>query len=414
MIRWITDSLGTAAYNDAVHDDITFQIVDVRDLVDKRGNNTDVIRKKIDETLDILKQGKKAVICCDYGISRSNSIAAGVLSQLEGIPFSDAVQRIISTTGEKKIKIQMLSAVRKVIDTEEFQHPTNRSKDTIMIVGTGIFGNFLKKLLPVHLKDTAIISRSEKKMGLLQGIETLDAQVKENDVGYIIHLAEPEMFSDNESMGISITLLKNCIDVCCDNEITLVYPSNSEIYSGYQSVYLRASECLQPNPKSIYGQTKMLCENLIAYSERNDRLRSMILRYSTIYGNSRPKFIYNFINLAKRDKEINTHMYRNGFPTVDLLHINDAVFACAAALKADRPGIFNIGSGTGLTTFEIAQKIIEQSGSNSKIGHINIDEYASNVVLDSSYAKKALDWVPTVDFDDELKLIISKSNKEIS
>jgi nucleoside-diphosphate-sugar epimerase len=90
-------------------------------------------------------------------------------------------------------------------------------------------------------------------------------------------------------------------------------------------------------------------------------------------------------------------MYRNGLPIVDLLHINDAVFACAAALKANRTGIFNIGSGIGLTTFEIAQKIIERSGSNSKIGHIDIDEYVSNVVLDSSYAKKILHWVPTVD-----------------
>lgn len=414
MIRWITDFLGTSAWNDINHEDASLCVIDVRDLVDKRGNYPEEIRKKIDLAVKFIKQGNRVVICCDYGVSRSNAIAAGVLSLVENLPFSDAIHRVIQSTGEKKIKIQMLSTVRNAVNEEEIPFLKTNTKKTILIVGTGVFGIFLKKQLSYHLENTVVISQSEKKLDLLHSTNKLDQVVQVNNVGHLIHLAEPEIFSDSEAMGTSITLLKNSIDVCCDNGITLVYPSNSEIYSGYQSAHLRALERLQPNPKSIHGQTKALCEKLIEYSEHNDGLRYLILRYGTIYGNNKPRFLYNFINLALHDKDITTHRYQNGFPIVDLLHINDAVAACVAALKNDRFGIFNIGSGNGLTTFEIAQKIIEQSDSKSKIGHINIDGDAPNIVLDISYAKKILDWKPVVDFNNGLKSIITRYTEENS
>ena len=47
MIRWITKNIGTAAYTDAVNvNDGLFNIVDVRNLVDKEGNVAEEIEKK--------------------------------------------------------------------------------------------------------------------------------------------------------------------------------------------------------------------------------------------------------------------------------------------------------------------------------------------------------------------------------
>ena len=80
MIRWITDELGTAPFTDSeISDDLN--VLDVRDLVDKHGNSPEATREKIDQGVSLLQQGGRLVVCCDYGISRSNAIAAGILSE---------------------------------------------------------------------------------------------------------------------------------------------------------------------------------------------------------------------------------------------------------------------------------------------------------------------------------------------
>lgn len=45
-IRWITPLLGTAAFN-AVQNTTDIEVIDVRDLVDKVGNNSNAILDKI-------------------------------------------------------------------------------------------------------------------------------------------------------------------------------------------------------------------------------------------------------------------------------------------------------------------------------------------------------------------------------
>ena len=85
--------LGSAAANE-VSDRKDFNIIDVRDLVDKAGNSPEAVRKRIIYGARCLKEGKKIVVCCDYGISRSNAIAAGIIASYEGISFDAAVRLV--------------------------------------------------------------------------------------------------------------------------------------------------------------------------------------------------------------------------------------------------------------------------------------------------------------------------------
>ena len=114
-IRWITPLLGTApamALRDAGSD---LHIVDVRDLVDKAGNRADAVAEKIRAGQALLAAGKKTVVCCDYGISRSNAIAAGILACAEGISLESAVRRVQDATGEGEIKVEPLQVVRAAL-----------------------------------------------------------------------------------------------------------------------------------------------------------------------------------------------------------------------------------------------------------------------------------------------------------
>src|SRR4051812_29136976 len=113
-IRWITPSLGTAPALDVQLDD-GMALVDVRDLVDKGGNQIDAVRQKIAAGVAALQSGKRTVVACDYGISRSNAVAMGILAKSESLPFSVAARRVVQATGEREIKLGPLEVVRRAL-----------------------------------------------------------------------------------------------------------------------------------------------------------------------------------------------------------------------------------------------------------------------------------------------------------
>src|ERR1700693_5253962 len=135
MVHWITDRLGTDPWGQI--DDVSdLYCVDVRELLDGRGNLASAEKYKMDEALHHLRQGQKVVVCCDYGISRSNSVVAGIIAMQDGITLDQAVRRVTAATGEGSLKLEVLSVVRKALGTDS---PETRSSDangpSILITG---------------------------------------------------------------------------------------------------------------------------------------------------------------------------------------------------------------------------------------------------------------------------------------
>lgn len=421
MIKWITDSIGTAAYEDVVRqpsgqfgsDQSDIYIVDVRDMVDKTGNIIDVIKDKIGETLSYLKQKKKVVICCDYGMSRSNVIAAGVLSCLEHISFNDAIRKVILSTGEKNINIEVLSIVRKVVEEDidtniDITNNSYNHKKHILVTGnSGFIGSVLVPYLK-NCKNYDVFTPKSNEIDIIKDIVDLDLFVKEQEITYIIHLANPRIYSTNDAMGKTLVMLRNILDVCKENEIKLIYPSSWEVYSGYRSMSLLASESLPKLPKGPYGESKYLCEVLIEHFQCYYGLECAMIRSSPIYGigGNRPKFIYNFIRKAINNEDIITHKYINGYPNLDLLYIDDLVRIFIAIIENNYIGSLNVGNGNGVSTTEVAQLVIDMLGSNSSIRHNDIKEFAPNIIMDISRARSELNWYPTVNIQEGLNKIL--------
>ena len=113
-IRWITDQLGTSPWKEELFDN-PFTVVDVRLLRDASGNSPELVLEKITTAVDNLNDGKRVVICCDHGISRSKAIAACVLSKLKSIGLEEALQQVISATGETGIKVDVPPRTKKWI-----------------------------------------------------------------------------------------------------------------------------------------------------------------------------------------------------------------------------------------------------------------------------------------------------------
>lgn len=406
MIQWITDRLGTASWANASNI-ADIQIVDVRDMVDKRGNTAEIVGAKIKEALDYLQNGKKTVICCDYGISRSNSIAAGVLAEFEGIDLSEAVQRVVTKSGQGSVKVEVISSVRRALAASHGAHSDHDSaKRTILVTGGS---GFVASAVLNNLKGKyEVLAPRRDEIDLLHDVVTLDLLIADNNVDTILHLANPRIYTLNASMGATLTMLKNVLDVSIEHETHLVYLSSWEIYSGYKSQHLLADEALPPLPGSTYGQSKWLCESLIRHSAASYGLAYTILRSSPVYGpgGDRPKFVWNFLNKAREDKPITTHEYLNGFPALDLLHLDDLSSAVVAAVDSRAEGEFNIGTGVLTSTRDVARLIVEEEQSRSEIGHVPIDGYTSNIAIDSSKARSRLSWHPAVEFRNGLRALI--------
>lgn len=410
MIHWITKNLGTAAFDEVSHlFDIC--IVDVRDLVDRGGNSVDSIKTKIDHAISYLNQDEKVVVCCDYGMSRSNAVAAGILAKHENINLNQAIRKVIELTGEKSIKIEVLNMVRDSLGIADKQSMLNQGKNLLITGANGFIG---KGLVPqLSEKGYSVCTPTHKEIDLLQDTVELDLLVKEKCISTILHLANPRIYTTNVSMGESLIMLKNVLDVCAENRIRLIYLSCWEVYSGYNAQELRADETLPHCPGNAYGQAKMLCESLIKCYQRQYNLSYLILRSSPVYGlgSDRPKFIWNFLNKAKRDIEIITHVYKNGFPALDLLHINDLRQAIIWAMDKDLNGSINLGTGVGTTTAWIAEWIVQKTESSSSIRHQKIDTFIGNIVINNSRAQYLLGWKPIISIQEGLQPIIESISR---
>lgn len=399
-VRWITETLGTAPAL-AVIGANAFDVIDVRDLVDKSGNRADTVRTKIDQGLASLRAGNKVVVCCDYGISRSNAIAAGILALHQNVPFETAVRKVQEATGETEIKLEPLSSVRQALGID----PRSRATDSKRVVAvTGSSGTIGMLLLPELKKQFEVISPNRQELNLADGATQLDLLMADHAVDCLIHLANPRVYTSNTAMGSTLAMLRNVMDVCISRNIRLIYPSGWEIYSAYRGSLI-ADESLPAHPKGPYGETKYLAEILVDLNIKSRGLRCTLLRSSPLYGStsSKPKFIYNFIDKAKRGDDIVTHWYRNGAPSLDLMNIRDFVTAIILAIQHNDEGCFNVGTGILTSTSDIAKRLVDMLGSQSRIRHVQIESHAASIAMDYSKASSFWGWQPKISLEQGLQ-----------
>jgi nucleoside-diphosphate-sugar epimerase len=404
-IRWITPLLGTAAAN-AVRDVADINIIDVRDLVDKAGNRSEPIREKIRQGVESLGQGKRTVVCCDYGMSRSNAIAIGILTSFDKVTFDCALRQVQEATGETQIKLEPLNAVRVALGLHYPKRQNTESRSVLVTGGNGFLGSALIQSLGSEFR---IVAPTRKELDICTGSTQLDLLTSEENIDCIIHLANPRVYTSNVAMGESLTMLRGVIDVCLAKDIPLVYPSGWEIYSGYAGI-LHVDESTPALPRGPYGETKYLVEMLIEHCRRTLGLRCAILRSSPVYGSGsdKPKFIYNFIEKAKRGQKITTHCYNNGSPSLDLLHIDDLVSALVATIKTNFVGTLNLGTGVLNSTLRISEMIRDCLGSSSLIEQIAIDSDVASISMNWNLASTELNWQPTISFEQGLEHLLSE------
>ncbi|MEM5801769.1 MAG: GDP-mannose 4,6-dehydratase [Candidatus Aenigmatarchaeota archaeon] len=258
-----------------------------------------------------------------------------------------------------------------------------------------------------------------KVVGDIRKFKDLKRVVKGQDV--IIHLAAVSRVKWGEENPIKCINVNVYGTLNLLNTIAKVNPNAFLIFGSSREVYgdplkLPVVENHPKNPKSIYGMTKLMGENLIKIFNKKYGLNYFIVRFSNVYGSERdhldrviPKFILNA--LSGKDLEV----YGNG--VFDFTYIDDVIGALKTIIKkTQNDDIVNdeihITTGRGTSLLELAKKIIKMCHSESEIKKFKAEDfYVSNFVGDYSKAKKLLNYKPRVFLNHGLKILKNRLKK---
>lgn len=399
MIRWIVDgALGTAPYSADLHAIAT--VVDVRDLADKAGNDPKALRLKIEEGIAALTNGDRVIVACDFGVSRSNAIAAGILAKWKNQSLDWALHQTVERTQESSIKLDVVSAIRSAM----FEALPVANPGSVVVTGaTGFLG---RNVFADLSRKIEMFAPGRSEIDLLRAATQFEKFCRDRRIGQIVHLAHPRVYTTNDALGQSLTILKNVVDVCRVLGIRLILPSSSAVFSGYRSEGALMGPELVPRPKGMYGEIKYLQEVLVQTVSSNDEIEVTIVRMSPTYGPGaeRPRLIRHFYQLLMEGRPIVTHVYMSSTtPRLDLLYVGDAVSGLEKVLCDRETPIHHLSPGISYSPREIAERLAILLGKTPTFGEMQIDDDAANVFLDSSDSRKVLQWEPAVQIDEGLK-----------
>jgi len=111
---WITKNLATSGFGEPEQKKVKNKtLVIVTDLVDGAGNSEEKFKSKVDQIDKAHKKGKKVIVVCGSGISRSNAVALAYLVK-HGMDFDDARELIRKKVPVQNIDYGLLDLVKEI------------------------------------------------------------------------------------------------------------------------------------------------------------------------------------------------------------------------------------------------------------------------------------------------------------
>jgi UDP-glucuronate decarboxylase len=195
----------------------------------------------------------------------------------------------------------------------------------------------------------------------------------------------------------------------------ILQASTSEVY-GDPAVHPQTEEYwgnVNPvGPRSCYDEGKRCAETLFFDYYRQHRLRIKVARIFNTYGpRMHPndgRVVSNFVVQALQNKDIT--IYGEGTQTRSFCYVDDLVDGLIRLMETgdDVVGPVNLGNPGEFTIRQLAEMVIEDTGSASKIIHhpLPMDDPKQRRP-DISKAQELLDWRPKVPLRDGLAQTIA-------
>ena len=158
----------------------------------------------------------------------------------------------------------------------------------------------------------------------------------------------------NEINELGVT---NVVKMCKKFNSKLIFYSSDYIFDGVSGPY---SETDKPNPINRYGQTKILCENLVAQLQNY-----LIIRTTVVYGyNPESKnFLMTLTKDLKNQIEKAIPNDQIGSPT----YVKDLAVISIKLVEENKNGIYNVAGPDLCSRYVFALKIAHSFGLNENL-----------------------------------------------
>ena len=178
-------------------------------------------------------------------------------------------------------------------------------------------------------------------------------------------------------------------EFCRKNSTRLIHISTDYVFDGEFSTPIK--EEATPNPKSVYGVTKLLGEKAITQSLDN----YYIIRTSWVYSNFGKNFVRTMLRLGAEKEQLAVVCDQIGTPT----YAGDLASMILNIVKEvnsgnDQPGIYNFSNEGVCSWYDFASEIMKLLELGCKVIPVNSDQFPTVAarpnfsVLDKSKIKK--------------------------
>jgi UDP-glucose 4-epimerase len=190
----------------------------------------------------------------------------------------------------------------------------------------------------------------------------------------------------------------------------LIYASSGGTVYGNPEA-LPVAETHPIRPVSYYGASKYCGEVYVEMAGRTSDLDYTILRYGNAFGPRQDPqgeagvvAIFTGLMLAGRPCVIDG----DGEQRKDYIYVGDIARANVLALEKGSGGVFNIGTGEGITVNRIWKALHEATGNTIEPQHgPPRPGDVRNFWLDCSRAKAELRWAPQTSFEEGIRLTVA-------
>ena len=162
-------------------------------------------------------------------------------------------------------------------------------------------------------------------------------------------------------------------------------------------------------PRGVYDEAKRFAEAMTMAYHRYHGMQTRIVRIFNTYGpRMRPgdgRVVSNFIVQALRGDPIS--IYGDGSQTRSFTYVDDLVDGIYRLFHSDRVEPTNIGNPVEFTVRELAEKVLEMTGSGSEIRSLPLPQDDPKVRQpDITIARSVLGWEPQVPLEEGLQRTI--------
>jgi len=295
--------------------------------------------------------------------------------------------------------------------------------NTLVIGGAGFIGAKLTSLLLASGRKVTVLGRKkEPAYPLPDGAVYCAGDFGRRDIlcelldrhQEVIHLAYATVPNTSFENPLA-DLLQNLpptvqlfSEMAARDQKLMLVSSGGTVYG--EAIHLPIREDHPTKPISPYGVTKLTLENYAHLYSVTHGLKFICVRPGNAYGEGQRPFVgQGFISTAMASamhgKPIKI-FGRNG--TVrDYIHVSDLVAGIVHALERGRLSeTYNIGTGHGLSTFDVVEAIRPLMGEIGCLADIEyLPERAFDVkvnVLDSAKLQHETGWKPVIEFGEGL------------